>query len=139
MKRRNGRLAAIGPPTVVFAIVLLIWYVASYLLVDPAVSFLLPAPHQVVTVAFGDPANLNELLVALGFSARVAMVGLVAGGNRPAVSADADVAPVEPTFAERLGWKPGSVVVILHVDDVGMSHASNLGAIEAMEQGVATS
>ena len=45
----------------------------------------------------------------------------------------------EKTFAERLGWKPSDVVVILHVDDVGMSHASNLGAIESVENGVATS
>lgn len=45
----------------------------------------------------------------------------------------------EKTFAERLGWKPEDVVVILHVDDVGMSHASNLGAIESVEKGVATS
>lgn len=45
----------------------------------------------------------------------------------------------EITFAERLGWKPGSVVVILHVDDVGMSRSSNLGAVEAVEKGVATS
>ena len=45
----------------------------------------------------------------------------------------------EQTFAERLGWKPNDVVVILHVDDVGMSHSSNLGAIEATGKGVATS
>lgn len=45
----------------------------------------------------------------------------------------------EKSFAERLGWKPKDVVVILHVDDVGMSHASNLGAIESVEKGVATS
>src|SRR5437773_8743619 len=45
----------------------------------------------------------------------------------------------EKTFAERLGWKPNDVVVILHVDDVGMSHSSNLGAIETLEKGVATS
>lgn len=45
----------------------------------------------------------------------------------------------EKTFAERLGWKPTDVVVILHVDDVGMSHASNLGAIESVEKGVANS
>ena len=43
------------------------------------------------------------------------------------------------TFAERLGWKSNDVVVILHVDDVGMSHSSNLGAIEATGKGVATS
>ena len=45
----------------------------------------------------------------------------------------------EKTFAERLGWKAGDVVVILHVDDVGMSHSSNLGAVEATGKGVATS
>ena len=45
----------------------------------------------------------------------------------------------ERTFAERLGWKASDVVVILHVDDVGMSHSSNLGGIESVEKGVATS
>ena len=45
----------------------------------------------------------------------------------------------EPTFAERLGWPAGSRVVIFHVDDAGMSHDSNMGAIEAIEKGVATS
>ncbi len=49
------------------------------------------------------------------------------------------VPAAEATFAERLGWPAGTVAVILHVDDVGMSHASNLGAIEATEKGVATS
>lgn len=48
-------------------------------------------------------------------------------------------APGAPTFAERLGWKAEQVVVILHVDDVGMSRPSNLGAVEAVEKGVATS
>lgn len=45
----------------------------------------------------------------------------------------------ERSFGERLGWRADQVVVILHVDDVGMSHSSNLGAIEATEHGVATS
>ena len=45
----------------------------------------------------------------------------------------------EPTFGERLGWRADQVVVILHVDDVGMSRSSNLGATEAVEKGVATS
>ncbi len=43
------------------------------------------------------------------------------------------------TYAERLGWKPADVVVILHIDDAGMSHSSNLGAIEATANGVGTS
>jgi chitin disaccharide deacetylase len=45
----------------------------------------------------------------------------------------------EATYAEKLGFSKGSKVLILHVDDVGMSYDSNLGAIKAMEKGVATS
>lgn len=45
----------------------------------------------------------------------------------------------EMTFAERLGWKAGDVVVILHIDDGGMHHASNRGVIETHEKGVASS
>ncbi len=43
------------------------------------------------------------------------------------------------TYAERLGFPKGSRVLILHVDDVGMSWDSNQGAIQATEKGVATS
>jgi predicted glycoside hydrolase/deacetylase ChbG (UPF0249 family) len=43
------------------------------------------------------------------------------------------------TFAERLGWPKDTVAVILHVDDVGMSHSSNLGAMQAMTNGAASS
>lgn len=45
----------------------------------------------------------------------------------------------QATFAERLGFPKDTIAVILHVDDVGMSHSSNLGAIEAIEKGVASS
>jgi hypothetical protein len=45
----------------------------------------------------------------------------------------------EKTYAERLGWPSGTKVVIFHVDDVGMSHNSNMGAIRAVEDGLATS
>ena len=44
-----------------------------------------------------------------------------------------------PTYAERLGWPAGTKAVIFHVDDAGMSHNSNMGAIRATEEGVATS
>lgn len=45
----------------------------------------------------------------------------------------------ELTYAERLGFPKGSKVLILHIDDVGMSWDSNQGAIQAMEKGVANS
>jgi chitin disaccharide deacetylase len=43
------------------------------------------------------------------------------------------------TYAEKLGYPKGSKVIILHVDDVGMSYESNAGAIEAMTKGIANS
>ena len=45
----------------------------------------------------------------------------------------------QPTYAELLGWPAGTRAVIFHVDDAGMSHDSNVGAIKAVEDGVATS
>lgn len=46
---------------------------------------------------------------------------------------------VQDTYGSRLGWKTTDRVIILHVDDVGMSFESNEGAIQALEQGVASS
>ncbi len=43
------------------------------------------------------------------------------------------------TYAELLGYPKGARVVILHVDDAGMSWDSNEGATRALTQGVATS
>ena len=48
-------------------------------------------------------------------------------------------AVADKTYAERLGWKADDRVVIFHCDDAGMSHSSNLGAIEALEGNVLTS
>ena len=45
----------------------------------------------------------------------------------------------EATFAEKLGFPKGKKVIIMHVDDVGMSYESNQGAIKAIKEGVATS
>ncbi|MEX2233923.1 MAG: polysaccharide deacetylase family protein, partial [Cyclobacteriaceae bacterium] len=45
----------------------------------------------------------------------------------------------EITYAEKLGFPKGAKVLILHIDDVGMSWDSNQGAIQAMEKGVANS
>jgi chitin disaccharide deacetylase len=45
----------------------------------------------------------------------------------------------ETTYAEKLGYPKGAKVLILHVDGVGMSYDSNLGAIKSIENGVANS
>lgn len=45
----------------------------------------------------------------------------------------------DTTYAERLGFPKGAKVVILHVDDAGMSWDSNEGAINALTKGVANS
>jgi len=45
----------------------------------------------------------------------------------------------DSTWAEKLGFPKGKKIVILHVDDVGMSWESNQGAIGSMKDGVATS
>lgn len=43
------------------------------------------------------------------------------------------------TYAEKLGWNKGDRVLILHIDDAGMSHDSNVGTIRALEEGAANS
>jgi len=43
------------------------------------------------------------------------------------------------TYAEKLGFPKGAKVIILHVDDAGMSFDSNQGAIGAIQGGIASS
>lgn len=45
----------------------------------------------------------------------------------------------DSTYAEKLGYPRGTKLLILHVDDVGMSFDSNEGAINAITKGVASS
>ena len=45
----------------------------------------------------------------------------------------------DTTYADRLGFPKGARVLILHVDDAGMSFASNEGAEKALTKGVSTS
>ncbi len=44
-----------------------------------------------------------------------------------------------PTYAQRMGWNAADRVLILHVDDAGMSAESNQGTIRAIEDGAANS
>ncbi|HRP33586.1 MAG TPA: ChbG/HpnK family deacetylase, partial [Agriterribacter sp.] len=48
-------------------------------------------------------------------------------------------AQTETSYAEKLGYPKGAKIIILHIDDMGMSHDSNIGGIEAMTKGVANS
>ena len=43
------------------------------------------------------------------------------------------------TYAEKLGFPKGKKVIILHVDDAGMSYESNAGTINALDKGIANS
>lgn len=43
------------------------------------------------------------------------------------------------TYAEKLGFPKGKKVVILHVDDAGMSYESNVGTMNALDKGIASS
>lgn len=43
-----------------------------------------------------------------------------------------------PTLAERLGFGAEERVAVVHVDDIGMCHAANEGAFEALRRGPAT-
>lgn len=43
------------------------------------------------------------------------------------------------TYAEKLGWSKGDRVLILHMDDAGMSYDSNAGIQQVLEKGAARS
>ena len=55
--------------------------------------------------------------------------------QKPASSAR----PAPPTYAERLGWGRGERILILHMDDAGMSYDSNAGIQNVIENGAARS
>ncbi|WP_261557647.1 ABC transporter permease [Frankia tisae] len=78
--RRPGRLRrtvrGAGPPLVVLAAVVGVWYAVTYLALAPRRRFLLPPPHEVVTDGFGDWTTFHETLRGLGATAKVALVGL---------------------------------------------------------------
>ncbi|MFT4043574.1 MAG: ABC transporter permease [Gordonia sp. (in: high G+C Gram-positive bacteria)] len=70
------RLRRAVTPLLVLVLVIALWYVISYLVLDPARRFLMPPPHQVVTDGLlGDSSS--EMWNALGRTATVALTGLL--------------------------------------------------------------
>ncbi len=65
-----------APPTLVFVVVLGIWYFISYALLDPERRFLLPPPQQVVSIGLLQWASLQPILQALWETTKVALTGL---------------------------------------------------------------
>ncbi len=44
-----------------------------------------------------------------------------------------------PTLAERLGYAPDAKLLLINCDDLGLTHASNVGTYDALRSGVASS
>ncbi|MGO1236105.1 MULTISPECIES: ABC transporter permease [Microbacterium] len=63
------------PPLIVFAVIIIVWSVASVLLGER--SFLLPAPYRIFTDGLFDPVVGAEIYTALGQTVMVALIGLV--------------------------------------------------------------
>ncbi|WP_238418771.1 ABC transporter permease [Gordonia sp. 'Campus'] len=75
-RRSRSRASGVGGPLVVLALVLGLWYLVSYAVLDPGRRFLMPPPHKVVTDGLlGDAAQ--DMWEALGRTATVALTGLV--------------------------------------------------------------
>ncbi|NID09780.1 polysaccharide deacetylase family protein [Fibrivirga algicola] len=49
------------------------------------------------------------------------------------------IAQADTTYAERLGFPRGKKVIVLHVDDAGMSYEANQGTRRAIDEGIAVS
>ncbi|MGW6036112.1 ABC transporter permease, partial [Gordonia terrae] len=74
--RSRSKAVGVAAPLVVLALVIGVWYLVSYAVLDPGRRFLMPPPHQVVTDGLlGDAAP--AMWEALSRTATVALTGLV--------------------------------------------------------------
>jgi NitT/TauT family transport system permease protein len=66
----------IGLPVLVAGVIIGLWYLVSYAVLNSQQRFMLPPPNQVVSVGFLTWSNLSPLLAALGTTAEVTFIGL---------------------------------------------------------------
>lgn len=64
------------PPLVLGGVIIGVWYLVSYGLLEEQRRFLLRPPHEVVEVGFLDWGNFSDILRALWSSTWVALIGL---------------------------------------------------------------
>ena len=76
-RRGRKRLTNALLPTAVFLALIGVWYAITYLVLDPARRFLMPAPHVIVTDALLDGPTMQKIGEALGRTITVTFVGLV--------------------------------------------------------------
>jgi len=79
--RGAGRLAVVWPPVLLGAVLIGLWYLITYVVLDEQRRFLLPAPHEVIANGFlGEDrrgnSSLTIILDGLKRSAVVAAIGL---------------------------------------------------------------
>jgi NitT/TauT family transport system permease protein len=75
-RRRRRSMGRVLAPFLVLVSVLVLWTLASHLLLDADRRFLLPPPDEVLRKGLLDGANLGELLQGLWSTISVALVGL---------------------------------------------------------------
>jgi len=63
-------------PTAVFLGLIGLWYVITYLVLDPQRRFLMPAPHVIITDALLDQQTIQRIGEGLGRTIQVTFVGL---------------------------------------------------------------
>ena len=86
--RRADQVRLLGPPTVVAAGVIGLWYLFTYFVLDRDQQFFLPPLHRVVDVGFLTWNNLEQVLLGLWRTTQVTLVGLalaIVGGMAIAV------------------------------------------------------
>lgn len=87
-RRVTDRARLLGPPAVVAAGVIGLWYLFTYYVLDRDQQFFLPPLHRVVNVGFLTWGNLEQVLLGLWRTTQVTLVGLalaIVGGMAIAV------------------------------------------------------
>ena len=74
--RARSLLRVAVPPTLVFVVVVLIWYGMTYLVLEPDRRFLLPPPHDIVQEGIISGQTLAEIGGGLYRTTMVALLGL---------------------------------------------------------------